>query len=172
MLVIPLRVSEDLSCLREVRVPRTIRIIKRTASSPSTLQHSHTSAVRRCVAAVSDIPSPPPIARYAAMHSGHFGTNARAILGSAHAAAPRVRRASRLSPRDAAGEAAFRRHMQTGRAPVLSVRVTRAPRHGSRKKTPACLHTHRDASPTRPSCRRVRAHCGPWVSGRGSDWRR
>jgi hypothetical protein len=67
------------------------RIATRAASSTSTLQHSHTIAVRRCAAVLRETPSPPPIARYAARHIGHFGTRASAILGSAKAAALRVR---------------------------------------------------------------------------------
>ncbi len=67
------------------------RIATRAVSSTSTLQHSHTIAVRRCAAVLRETPSPPPIARYAARHIGHFGTRASAILGSAKAAALRVR---------------------------------------------------------------------------------
>jgi hypothetical protein len=44
---------------------------------------------------LTEIPKPPPIASHAAMHIGHFGTSASATLGSANAAAPRVRRAGR-----------------------------------------------------------------------------
>jgi hypothetical protein len=39
------------------------RTTMRAASGASVLQHSHTSAVRRCAAVVSDTPNPPPIAR-------------------------------------------------------------------------------------------------------------
>ena len=71
------------------------RMATRAASSTSTLQHSHTTAVLRCAAVVMEIPKPPPIASHAAMHIGHFGTSASATLGSANAAAPRVRRTAR-----------------------------------------------------------------------------
>jgi hypothetical protein len=70
----------------------------RAASSTSTLQHSHITAVRRCAAVLTEIPKPPPIASHAAMHIGHFGTSASATLGSANAAALRVRRLGRFSP--------------------------------------------------------------------------
>src|ERR1700761_56197 len=72
------------------------RMARRTVSSTSTLQHSHTSAVRRCAAVVKEMPSPPPSASQAAIHMGHFGTSASAMLGNAKAAAPRVRRTARL----------------------------------------------------------------------------
>ena len=73
------------------------RMATRTVSSTSMLQHNHISAVRRCVAVVKETPSPPPTASQAAMHMGHFGTSASAMLGNAKAAAPRVRRTGRLA---------------------------------------------------------------------------
>jgi hypothetical protein len=72
------------------------RITTRTVSSTSTLQHRQTSAVRRCAAVVKEMPNPPPSASQAAIHMGHFGTSASAMLGNAKAAAPRVRRTARL----------------------------------------------------------------------------
>jgi len=154
--------------------PAANRTTMRTASSASVVQHSHTSAVRRCSAVVNDTPNPPPIARYAAIHMGHFGTSASAMLGSAQAAAPRVRRERRFSftrPIGAgpAGEAAIRRHGQMDCGPPFSVVVTRAPRRGSRLRPSARRHTDRAVSPSRRSCRPDRAHCVLSVSGPGSD---
>ena len=103
--------------------PDLDRMITRAANTASAPQHSDTSAVRKCAAVESDTPRPPPIARYAAMHIGHFGTRASATLGSAHAAVPRARPARRLSaagPRLAglAGPEPCR-HAHTGRGGAL-----------------------------------------------------
>jgi hypothetical protein len=88
------RRTREMATAADLRVKR---IATRTASSTSTLQHNHTSAVRKCAAVLKETPRPPPSARYAAMHIGHFGISASAMLGNANAAAPRVRRAGRLS---------------------------------------------------------------------------
>jgi uncharacterized protein YukE len=76
--------------------PDLYRRTARAASTASAVQQSQSSAVRRCAAVESEMPRPPPSARQAAMHMGHFGMSARATLGSAHDAAPRARRAGRL----------------------------------------------------------------------------
>ena len=110
--------------------PDLDRIATRTASIASALQQSHSSAIRKCAAVDSDTPRPPPTARYAAMHIGHFGTSASATLGSAHAAAPRARPLRRVSATGPplAGPAASRLHAQTGRGgALLSGVFTRTP---------------------------------------------
>ena len=158
------------------------RIATRAASSTSTLQHSHTIAVRRCAAVLRETPSPPPIARYAAMHMGHFGSRASAMLGSANAAALRVRGLDLFSvPRQPGGgpgaaslegEAALRRQGQTGCAAVFCEGITHSLHRGSTLSLSARCRIDRAASPTRRSCRRDRVHCGLWASGRESDSRR
>ena len=158
------------------------RIATRAASSTSTLQHSHTIAVRRCAAVLRETPSPPPIARYAAMHMGHFGSRASAMLGSANAAALRVRGLDLFSvPRrpgggpgaaSLEGEAALRRQGQTGCAAVFCEGITHSLHRGSTLSLSARCRIDRAASPTRRSCRRDRVHCGLWASGRESDSRR
>jgi hypothetical protein len=158
------------------------RIATRTTSSTSTLQHSHTIAVRRCAAVVRETPSPPPMAIYAAMHMGHFGTSASAMVGSANAVALRVRDLDLFSvlgrPGAGAGaaslegEAALRRHGQTGCATVFCEGITHSLHCGSTLRLSARCRIGRGASPTRRSCRRDRAHCGLWASGRESDLRR
>ena len=105
------------------------RIATRTTSSTSTLQHSHTIAVRRCAAVVRETPSPPPMAIYAAMHMGHFGTSASAMVGSANAVALRVRDLDLFSVLGRPGAGAEQKPRYAGKgkrdAPLCSAEASR-----------------------------------------------
>jgi len=50
------------------------------------------------LAAVIETPNPVPIARYAAMHAGHFGIIARSVPGTIHPAISRYRRVEVATP--------------------------------------------------------------------------